>query len=197
MKDQHVEIACIVDRSGSMQSIASDAVGGFNTFLEGQKSEPGDVRFTLVLFDHEYDVVHNAVDIRNVPPLDAATYRPRGTTALLDAVGRTIDDVGNRLASHPERERPGAVIIAILTDGLENASRDYDYEKVSKMISHQKEKYAWEFVFLAANQDAISNAARMSIGAQDAYSFNADAAGVRSAYVAMDDAVRRKRELRS
>ncbi len=187
------EIACVIDRSGSMQSIKSDAIGGFNAFLEDQKKQPGRARLTLVLFDHEYERVHDSVDIQQVQPLDENTYQPRGTTALLDAIGRTIDDVGKRLAETPEAERPGTVIVAILTDGMENASKDYTRARIAEMIEHQRERYGWEFVFLAANQDAIQEAQRLSISAADAVTFNATGAGVRQAYAKMSSSVAEKR----
>lgn len=193
MNNDLVEIACVVDRSGSMYGIATDAIGGFNSFLESQKAEPGDAKLTLVLFDHEYQVTHDGVDIQSVPPLDDRTYEPSGTTALLDAIGRTINDVGNRLAATPEPERPHKVIVAILTDGLENASRNYSHAKVTEMIEHQKTVYGWEFVFLAANQDAISVARSMSIDADDAMPFLATKLGVRDAYASMSLKVSEKR----
>jgi len=193
MRKELTEIVCVVDRSGSMGAMRREAIGGFNAFLSAQKAEPGEAVLTLVLFDHEYELVHDAVPIAQVPPLDGETYEPRGTTALLDAVGRTIDDVGRRLAGTPEPQRPDKVIVAILTDGLENASQDYTHRKVAKMIAHQREKYSWEFVFLAANQDAIATAARMSIDAADAIGFAGTAEGVRDAYVCMSSEVSRRR----
>lgn len=196
MSENLVEIACVVDRSGSMASIATDAIGGFNTFLETQKAEPGSARLTLVLFDHEYKVGHESADIQSVPPLDETTYEPRGSTALLDALGRTIDDTGKRLASMPEDQRPRKVIVAILTDGMENASQHYSYEKISEMITHQRDVYNWEFVFLAANQDAIAEAGKMAIGADNAVAFMATGAGVRDAYTAMSNRVSASRRSR-
>ncbi len=189
MRADLTEIAFVLDRSGSMNPIAADAIGGFNTFLAAQQALPGQARLTLVLFDHEYLVPHNNVDIHAVPPLDATTYVPRGMTALLDAVGRTIDDAGARLAATPEAERPAKVIVAILTDGQENASRDYTFVKVAAMIKHQQEKYSWEFVFLAANQDAIAAAGALSIREQDAIAFAATPQGVRQAHMAVSDRV--------
>lgn len=193
MNTDLVDISCVVDRSGSMHSIATDAIGGFNTFLDSQKSEPGRARFTLVLFDHEYRVIHSGVDIQSVPQLNRSTYQPRGSTALLDAIGRTIDDVGKRLAATPEADRPHKVIVAILTDGMENASTDYDFRKVASMIEHQRDAYAWEFLFLAANQDAIAAAGKLSISAADAVSFDATADGVREAYQVMSANVSARR----
>ncbi len=187
------EIACIIDCSGSMQSIRSDAIGGFNAFLEEQKKHPGSARLTLILFDHEYERVHDAVDIKHVAPLSEATYTPRGTTALLDAIGRTIDDVGKRLAETTEEERPGTVIVAILTDGMENASSDYTRARVAEMIKHQQEKYGWEFVFLAANQDAIQEAQKLSISAKDAMNFAPTGGGVKVAYAKMSREVSDRR----
>jgi hypothetical protein len=176
------EIAYVLDRSGSMQSLASDAIGGFNSFLKSQKELEGRANFTLVLFDHEYLVVHKNVDIQRVPDLDARTYVPRGQTALLDAVGRTIDDLGAHLAAMPEAQRPGKVIVAIFTDGLENASRVYTTERLAESIKHQQEKYNWEFLFLAANQDAIASAAKIAIPASQAMNFVASPMGVRESH---------------
>jgi hypothetical protein len=180
------EIVCVVDRSGSMSSVRDDAIGGFNSFLESQRAVPGEARLTLVLFDHEYGVLHEGVPLEAVPPLDDNSYVPRGMTALLDAVGRTIDDVGKRLSDTPEVDRPEKVIVSILTDGYENASHDYSYDRVSEMIRHQREKYGWEFVFLAANQDAIASASALSIDAADALSFQATPDGVRAGYASLN-----------
>ena len=136
MKERLTEIISIVDRSGSMQSILDDAIGGFNTFLAAQQRQPGQAKLSLILFDNEYQVVHQAVDIQQVEPLNQDTYVPRGSTALLDAVGKTIDAVGERLAATPESERPSQVIVSILTDGYENASQTYSKPKVAEMIKH-------------------------------------------------------------
>lgn len=193
MKNDLSEIVCIVDRSGSMQAIRSDAIGGFNSFLNSQQKLPGEARFTLVLFDHDYEVLHDCVPLPSVPPLDEDSYTPRGTTALLDAIGRTIDDVGKRLAKTPEADRPANVIVAILTDGMENASSDYRQQHISEMIAHQQEVYDWEFLFLAANQDAIATASKMSIKAANAANFMATGAGIQSAYADLDRKVTARR----
>lgn len=183
------EIVCILDRSGSMESLRADAIEGVNAFIAQQQKLPGEARLTVVLFDHEYILFLDGIPLNEAPLFDSATYVPRGTTALLDAVGRTIDDVGKRLSQTPEERRPGKVIVAILTDGLENASTDYTYERVAQMIQHQREKYNWEFIFLAANQDAIASAARISIEAQATVSFTASPAGVREAYTELGERV--------
>jgi hypothetical protein len=196
MRPDLTEIAFVLDRSGSMNSIAGDAIGGFNTFLAQQQAQPGQARLTLVLFDHEYLVAHDNVDIHNVPPLDAHTYVPRGMTALLDAIGRTIDTAGVRLASTPEADRPAKVIVAILTDGMENASRDYTNGRVAEMIRHQQQKYNWEFIFLAANQDAIATAGALSIQPKDAIAFDATGQGVRMAMARVSEETSKRRSAR-
>ncbi|MDA0766198.1 MAG: VWA domain-containing protein [Verrucomicrobia bacterium] len=163
MNKDLTEIAYILDRSGSMNAMTEPAIAGFNHFLKDQAEAPGKARLTLVLFDDEYLVPHRSLPIGQVPPLDTTTYVPRSMTALFDAIGRTIEDLGKQLAALPEEERPGQVIVAIFTDGLENASTDYDLKKISKMIKHQQDAYKWSFLFLAANQDAIATAAQMGI----------------------------------
>ncbi len=193
MNDNLSEIICIIDRSGSMDAIASDAIGGFNAFLSDQKKQPGEAAFTLALFNDGYELVHDNVDIQNVADLNENTYRPGGTTALLDAVGRTIDAVGVRLAQTPEAQRPGKVIVAILTDGLENASSDYSSSRIAEMIKHQQDAYSWEFIFLAANQDALATAGSMNINAKDAVSFDATGKGVRNANMRMSRMVADRR----
>jgi hypothetical protein len=196
MRTDLTEIAFVLDRSGSMNAIAGDAIGGFNTFLTQQQALPGEARLTLVLFDHEYLVVQDNAGIHGVAPLDDKSYVPRGMTALLDAVGRTVDTMGQRLAATPEAQRPGQVILAILTDGMENASRDYTYARLSEMIRHQQEKYNWEFIFLAANQDAIAAAGALSIQAKDAIAFDATGQGVRLAMARMSEETTRRRSAR-
>ncbi len=171
------EIAFILDRSGSMQPLVEAAISGFNHFLTEQQSAPGLARLTLVLFDDEYLVPVESIPVAEVVPLDITTYVPRASTALLDAIGRTIDDLGTRLAALPEENRPGKVIVAILTDGLENASRHFTWRDISARIRHQTDAYNWEFLFLGANQDAIATAAQLNIGAHNAATFVADAAG--------------------
>ena len=163
MNKQLTEIAYILDRSGSMEPMAEPAITGFNEFLAEQRKAPGQARLTLVLFDDEYLVPCRGIPLSEVAELNAATYVPRGMTALLDAIGRTIDELGRKLAATPEPERPGKVIVAIFTDGMENASSDFSLQKISKVIKHQKDKYGWEFLFLGANQDAIATAAQIGI----------------------------------
>jgi len=167
------EIAFILDRSGSMQSIAETAVSGFNELLTQQQQEHAQtpVRMSLVLFNTGYEVPFASLPAPELPRLDMKTYSPDGSTALLDAIGRTIDETGARLAAMPEAERPGKVIIAILTDGEENSSRTFTWAQISDKIRHQREVYKWEFLFLGANQDAIATASKMSIDRHDSTNF--------------------------
>lgn len=188
MTDKNLtEIVCIVDRSGSMQSLRESAVRGFNTFLAEQKKLPGAATLTYVQFDHEYDVVHDGKPIQLIPELTADTFVPRGDTALLDAIGRTMNDVGSRLSRTPEDQRPGKVIVVILTDGQENASKEFTRQKILEMINHQRDMYQWEFVYLAANQDAFAVA--KGLGIRHASNFMASDQGVRKSYMATSHAV--------
>ncbi len=165
MNPNLIEIAYILDRSGSMQSMQEPAITGYNDFIKQQLDVPGDARLTLVLFDNEYLVPYVARPVEQVPQLDASTYVPRGSTALLDAIGETIDTLGKRMAATPEEERPGKVIVAVFTDGEENSSERFAAKDIAARIKHQQEKYGWEFIFLAANQDAIATASRMNMAA--------------------------------
>jgi Mg-chelatase subunit ChlD len=171
MNNAHTEIVFVLDRSGSMQAMVEPAISGFNRLLREQQQVPGHARFTLVLFDDQYELPFHSVPIAEVVELDTSTFVPRGSTALLDAIGRTIDDLGSKLAATPEKDHPNQVIIAILTDGEENASTRYTWEAVAKRIRHQSEKYQWQFLFLGANQDAIATAGRMSIQANNTTNF--------------------------
>ena len=168
MNKQLTEIAYILDRSGSMQPMVESAITGFNSFLKDQQETPGKANFTLVLFDDEYLLHADRSPLTDVRPLDASSYVPRASTALLDAIGRTINNIGKQLAKTPEKDRPGKVIIAIYTDGYENASTDYTAKKIRKMIRHQTDNYGWEFLFLAANEDAIATAASYGIDSKNA-----------------------------
>jgi len=174
MNPNHTEIAFILDRSGSMASMVEPAIAGFNSLLSEQQTLPGSARFSLVLFDDHYEVPVASMPIAEVQPLNTNTYQPRGSTALLDTIGRTIDELGARLANAPEAERPGQVLVAILTDGEENASRQFTWKDISDRIRHQTDVYQWRFLFLGANQDAIATASRMSIGRENSANFAMD-----------------------
>ena len=183
------EIVLIIDKSGSMEYIKEDAIGGFNAFLSEQKKIDREANVTLVLFDDRYQLVHNGTDIREVKPLTEQTYLPSGTTALLDAVGRTVDRVGERLDTLPESEKPENVIIFILTDGKENASADYSRDTIREMIEHQESVYNWEFIYGGANQDAFAEAGSLGIKVQNAFDFEATGKGTREAYAQSSDMV--------
>lgn len=176
------EIVCVIDRSGSMNAIKSDAIGGFNSFLADQKKLDGSANLTLVLFDHEYDLLINGVDINMVAPLTEDTYRPRGTTALLDAIGRTLDDLAQRLERTPQKKQPDQVMVAILTDGMENASCDYTRDRVFEKIQYLQKQRDWQFIFLAANQDAIQTGAELGIAHDRSVSFDSSGVGVKEAF---------------
>jgi uncharacterized protein YegL len=185
MKKGLAEIVCIIDRSGSMDLIKNDAIGGFNTFLSEQKKLPGEATITLIQFNTNVEVIHENKPLREVKPINSKNYMPSGSTALHDAIGQTIDTTGRRLANIPEENRPEKVIVAILTDGEENSSKVYNLLKIKEMIRHQKEKYSWEFIFLGANQDAFAEAAKMGIDTKDVLNFDATGEGIRSAYSTM------------
>ena len=168
------EIIFVVDRSGSMSSIAADMRGGFDTFITEQKKVAGECHVTLTQFDDHYDVVYTRMPLGLVPPLELV---PRGSTALLDALGRTIDQTGARLAAIPEADRPSKVLLVVITDGAENASREYNRARIASMITTQRTKFSWDFVFLGANQDAIVAAQGLGIQASNVVNYVASAAG--------------------
>lgn len=157
MKASYSHITVILDRSGSMVSKKSDVIGGFNRFLDEQKAVPGECTVTLVQFDSQdpYEILRDFSPLADVKPL-GKEYQPRGNTPLYDAVGRDIADTGAKLEALAESHRPSKVIFVIVTDGLENASREYDQKKVAAMTKEQTEKYGWQFVYLGANQDAMA-----------------------------------------
>jgi Mg-chelatase subunit ChlD len=165
MKTGLAEIICVVDKSGSMQTIRAEAIGAFNAFLGEQKKHPGEATFTLTLFDTKYDVRLSGKPIADVQDLTEESYVPGGMTALLDAVGRTIDEVGARFAKMEEDARPERVILAIITDGQENSSREYTRQQVSEKIKTQRDDYKWEIVFLAAGEEAVAEARGLGIAA--------------------------------
>ena len=189
MKKNLTEIVFILDRSGSMAGLEDDTIGGFNAMIAKQKAEPGEAYVSTVLFDNHVEVIHVRVDIRNVAPLTRKEYYVRGCTALLDAVGRAIHHIGNIHKYAREEDRPAKTLFVITTDGMENASREYSYEKVRQMIAHEKEKYGWEFLFLGANIDAAKEAARFGITEDRAANYHADHQGTAVIYEAMSEAV--------
>ena len=182
MKKGLTELVFVLDRSGSMGGLESDTIGGFNAMIEKQKREPGDAVVTTVLFDDRYEVIHDRFAIRMIKPLTSKDYYARGCTALLDAVGKTIDKIVRIQRYLPEEERAEKVIFVITTDGLENSSREYSYQKIHEMIRYEKENYNWEFIFLGANMDAVEEAKRFGISEDRAVTFENDSQGVQLNY---------------
>ena len=189
MKKNLTEIVFILDRSGSMAGLEDDTIGGFNAMIEKQRKEPGEAFVSTVLFDNERDVIHDRVDIQNIQPMTRKEYYVRGCTALLDAVGKAIHHIGNVHKYARDEDRPEKTLFVITTDGMENASRQYDYAKVRQMIERQKEKYGWEFLFLGANIDAAKEAARFGITEDRAANYHADTLGTAVVYEAVSEAV--------
>ncbi len=176
------ELVMILDRSGSMSGLEADTIGGFNSMIERQKKEEGEAYVSVVLFDDVSEVIYDRVDIRKVEPMTDRQYYVRGCTALLDAVGGAIRHIGNVHKYAREEDVPEKTIFIITTDGLENASRRYSYEKVRRMIENQKERYHWEFMFLGANIDAVKEAGRFGIAPNRAVRYENDSVGTQLNY---------------
>ena len=183
------ELVFILDRSGSMNGLEGDTIGGFNSMLAKQKQEPGECLVSTVLFDNETEVIHDRVPLEKVPELTDREYFVRGCTALLDAVGGTIHHIGNVHKYARPEDRPERTLFVITTDGMENASKRYDYDKVKTMIERQKEKYDWEFIFLGANIDAAKEAARFGISADRAVRYESDHEGTALNYAVINETV--------
>lgn len=197
MKTDLTELVFILDRSGSMSGLESDTIGGFNSMLEKQKKELGEVIVTTVLFDDQYELLHDRINIKGVSNMTDKDYMVRGSTALLDAIGKSINKIGNVQKATSEDLRAGKVIFIITTDGQENSSKEYSYEKIREMISHQKEKYNWEFVFIGANIDAIATAKEFGIDEDRAANYVADGAGTQINYESISYFVSESRANRS
>lgn len=193
MRKGLTEIVFILDRSGSMSGLEADTIGGFNSLLRKQKAEEGEAFVSTILFDDRQEVLHDRVDIQKINPMSDEEYYVRGCTALLDAVGGAIHHIGNVHKYAREEDRPEKTLFIITTDGMENSSRRYTYEKVKQMVERQKEKYGWEFLFLGANIDAIDVAGRFGIKADRAVNYECDARGTEVNYRALSKAVSRVR----
>ena len=194
MKKGLTELVMILDRSGSMSGLEADTIGGFNGMIEKQKKEDGEAYVSVILFDDQSEVIYDRVDIGKVEPMTDRQYYVRGCTALLDAVGDAIHHIGNIHKYAREEDVPEKTIFIITTDGMENASRRYNYNKVRRMIERQKEKYNWEFIFLGANIDAAAEAAKMGIRASRAARYECDSAGTALNYSVVGDAVAKLRK---
>ena len=178
MKKGLTEIIYVLDRSGSMGHLTGDTIGAYNAYLDEQKGFDGETRITTVLFDDRYELLFNGVSVDEAY-IDHEKYFVRGMTALYDALGKTILDVGARLAKTPESERPEKVIFIITTDGYENSSKEFTASGVKEMIEHQKEKYSWEFLFFGANIDSAATASSIGVDESSAFDFDASPKGMK------------------
>lgn len=188
MNSNLTELVFILDRSGSMSGLESDTIGGFNSMLTRQREESGDALVTTVLFDDRYELLHDRIPIKGVADITGHDYYVRGTTALLDAIGRTISKIASAHAHTSDELRPGKTMVIIITDGMENASREYRIDHIRRMIEHQKAQ-GWEFLFLGANIDAIGAASRMGIHADRAVQYHSDPEGTRLNYEVLSETV--------
>lgn len=194
MKKNLTELVFILDKSGSMGGLVSDTIGGYNAMLEKQQAVDGECHITTALFDDTYELLHDRIDIRAVRPITTNEYFVGGSTALLDAIGMTIQKIANAQKHTAEEYRAEKVIFIIITDGLENASRSYSSDMVKALIERQKTIYGWEFIFLGANIDSVRTARNIGIQPDRAVDYVADSAGVKLKYAAMNNAVAEFRE---
>ena len=197
MKKGLTELVMILDRSGSMGGLEADTIGGFNGMIEKQKREDGEAYVSVVLFDDVSEVIYDRVGIHKVEPMTDRQYYVRGCTALLDAVGRAIHHIGTVHRYARNEDIPEKTLFIITTDGMENASRQYTYDNVKRMIEHQKEKYGWEFIFLGANIDAAREAERFGIHKSRAVRYENDRRGTQINYSVMSNVVSRARAAES
>ncbi len=198
MKNNKTELVFILDKSGSMSGLESDTIGGFNSMLKKQQKEEGEATVTTVLFDNNYQVLHDRININAVNPISEKEYFVEGTTALLDAIGKTINKVVNVQRNSTDDYRADKVLFVIITDGMENSSREYSYQKINKMIETEKRKYGWEFLFLGANIDAEEVARDIGIDEDKAVNYHSDSIGTQISYAAVEmaiDDIRKGKEL--
>lgn len=190
MKENLTELIFILDKSGSMSGLEKDTIGGFNSLIEKQKKEEGDVLVTTVLFNEKMEIINDRKDIKDINPLTDKEYFVCGCTALLDAIGQTINHVKHVQESMKESQRPSKTLFVITTDGMENSSREYTYQKIKKLIDLVKEKDKYEFIFLGANIDSEEEAAKLGIDKDQAVNFKNDSAGIEINYCALDMAIK-------
>jgi len=193
MKKTLTEIIFILDRSGSMAGLEADTIGGFNGFLTTQVADNQNTLLTTVLFDDKYEILWNGVNAKDAH-LTSREYFVRGSTALLDAVGKTITDVDRRITRTPESERPDQVIFVITTDGMENSSREYNRSQIKQMIEHQQGMHHWQFIFQGANIDAAQEAENLGIAREDSRQFQATEDGMAKMFCDLSSFVSEKRQ---
>ena len=186
MRRDYTHITVILDRTGSMESIRDDTIGGFNTFLKQQKAEPGKATLTLVQFDTQdpYEVIHKFKPLKDIPELTRETFVPRASTPLLDAMGRGINDLADSLKDISQGKRPTGIVIVIVTDGQENSSREFSKDQIAKMVKEKQEKAGWQFVFLSADLAAINDAIALGVRQGSAMAFDRTARGTSQAFAA-------------
>lgn len=189
MKQNRTELVFILDKSGSMSGLEADTIGGFNSLLKKQKKKAGDVVVTTVLFDDRYQILHDRFDINDIKPISEKEYYVEGSTALLDAVGKTIRKIDNVRKNRRHNGHVDKVLFVIITDGMENASHEFSYEQIRKTIRHRKKKCDWEFLFLGANIDAAATAEQYGISADKAANYCADSEGTRLNYKVLSSAI--------
>ena len=189
MRKNLTEIVFILDRSGSMSGLEADTIGGFNSMIEKQKKAEGEALISTVLFDNTSEVIHDRVDVQSIKPMTDADYTVRGCTALLDAIGGAIHHIGNVHKYARAEDVPEHTLFVITTDGMENASRHYNAERVKQMIERQKARYGWEFLFLGANIDAVETARHFGIGADRAVNYHSDSEGTQLNYEVVSEAI--------
>lgn len=197
MKKGLTEIVFILDRSGSMSGLEGDTIGGYNSMIDKQKKGEGEVLISTVLFDGETEVLHDRIPLDKIGPITDREYYVRGSTALLDAVGGAIHHIGNVHKYAREEDVPEKTLFIITTDGMENSSRNYSYDKVKKMIERQKERYHWEFIFLGANIDAVSVAGRFGVDKHHAVTYECDSEGTALNFKVMNKMVSRARSAKN
>lgn len=193
IKTNRTEVVFILDKSGSMAGLEADTIGGFNSMLAKQQKVDGDATITTVLFDDRYELLHDRCDIRHIKPITEKEYYVEGSTALLDAIGRTIRKIVNVQKHGSDEAKADKVIFIIITDGCENASKEFSAKKVKSMIELEREKYGWEFIFLGANIDAIETANNYGINPDRAVNYMADAKGTAVSYASVSEAIHEMR----
>lgn len=191
MNNKLTEIVFLLDRSGSMTGLEEDTIGGFNSFIKKQKKLEGEVLVTTVLFDDKYELLHDGLDINDIY-LSKDDYYTRGSTALLDAIGKTIIAVKHRIVNSKKHKEADKVIFVITTDGLENSSREFSYDNIKNLIAHEEKLNNWEFLFMAANIDVVKESANLGIKSENAHAFQASEDGIKYLYEELSNMIEKK-----